>query len=168
MEAVSTERIAIAAKKLQNADVLATACREAHVPYFVACALVEKESGGKNVYGHDAGGALSGFPHDVNLHNFRVFKWLIDQGHTSNGVGPCQITYAPSFDLMLKMALRPWMPLDNMIFGLRLLKTDYDATFSWQNAGARYNGGPHPNGTALAYGKDLALKIEAWKQAFDI
>jgi len=31
------------------------------------CALLEKESGGRNVYGeHDVGGALSGFPKTVN------------------------------------------------------------------------------------------------------
>jgi hypothetical protein len=165
MEPVSAERLAIATKfGLSNVPAIAHACRRANVSFAVACALAEKESGGRNVYGHDAGGALSGFPYIVNEGNYQVFYWLVvTKGQTSNGVGPAQITYRGFHVEMLEEKLHPWIPEDNLFFGLRLLRSHRESAGSWQEAGAHYNGGSKPNSTALAYGRDLAAKIEAWK-----
>lgn len=170
---VSLRRRLIARKYgLKNVWWIAKACREADVPFYVACALFEKESGGRNVYGHDVGGALSGFEKPVNRYNWEVFRWLVlDQGHTSNGVGPAQITYAGPkrsngtrdggfFRQMEAEGLRPWVAYDNMLFGLRLLAAHKDAEGSWTAAGRRYNG-------AEAYGVDLDRKIQVWKQRFE-
>jgi hypothetical protein len=171
MNPVSARRIQIAEDfGLVNVDVIAEVCRIAGVSFPVACALYQQESGGRNVYGHDVGGALSGYPHPVNLHNWRVFKWLvIDHGYQSNGVGPSQITYAGAakngkrdggfFREMEEQGLRPWVVHDNMLFGLQLLKKHYDATGNWVDAGERYNG-------AHQYGLDLAQKIEEWRKRF--
>lgn len=166
---VTKARIAIASKHLANAGVAAVACREANLPFFVACALLEKESGGHNVYGHDKGGALAGFPFDVSEDNYLVFEWLVfTKGQTSNGVGPCQITYKGYFREMEEQGLEPWNVHDNMLFGFRLLKANYARHSSWATAGAIYNGGPKPNRAALDYGNDLAKKVGQWKKRLEI
>lgn len=163
MAAVTQKRIDIATHfGLANADIIATACRESGVPFFVACALFEKESMGRNVYGHDKGGALSGFPHVVNYQNWLVFRWLvIDHGQTSNGVGPSQITWSGYFTDMERKGLRPWVVHDNMLYGLQILKAHYDHYKSWEKAGTAYNG-------STAYGADLAKKIGEWKRRLGI
>lgn len=171
--AVTKTRVAAAARFISNADVAAKACRVAGLPFFVACALLEKESKGRNVYGHDAGGALAGFELPVNKGNFEVFRWLvIEQGQTANGVGPCQITYAGSrrkdgtrdggyFRQMEERGLDAWDPYDNMLFGFGLLAGHYEAKGSWEAAGTAYNG-------ASAYGKDLAARIKVWKDRLEV
>lgn len=166
---VTKRRIEIASKHLANADVAAIACRKAGLPFFVACALLEKESGGRNVYGHDEGGALSGFPHPVNAGNYQVFEWLVfDRGQASNGVGPCQITYKGFLSQMEEEGLKPWSPHDNMLFGFRLLKGYFDKHSSWATAGAIFNGGPSPNSKALAYGRDLKRRVDVWHDRLGI
>lgn len=175
MKPVTEERIRIAEKfGLQNVGPAALACRNAEppLPFWAACALLQKESGGRNVYGHDAGGALSGFPHQVNRGNWDVFRWLvIDKGQTSNGVGPCQITYAGEmkggrrgggyFGIMEERGLRPWIPLDNMIFGFGLLAAHKERLGTWAKAGEAYNG-------SEAYGADLVKKINEWRTRLKI
>jgi hypothetical protein len=141
---------------LVNVSLIWSASAKAGLPFYAACALMEKESGGRNVYGHDAGGALSGYPHPVTFDNWRVFRWLvIDKGMTSNGVGPAQITWKPFFLRMEDELLKPWSPFDNMFFGFRLIR-DYRVGKTWADAGTRYNGSPD-------YGRDYAAKVETWR-----
>jgi hypothetical protein len=158
---VSERRKGIAVQYgLHNVECIALVCREAGVPFYVACALFEKESGGRNIYGHDAGGALSGFPLDVCEGNYGVFEWLVfTKGQTSNGVGPSQITYKGFFTQMKAQGLKPWDVHDNMLFGLKTLGGYFAQYGSWTEAGHHYNG-------ATVYGVDLAHKIEIWKQRF--
>lgn len=160
---VTPERIQIAVDYgIENADILAVVCREVGIPFWAACALMEKESMGRNVYGHDAGGALSGFEQPVTRRNFEVFEWLVfDKGQTSNGVGPCQITWKGYFGAMRDAGLKAWDVHDNMLFGLRLLWHYYEASESWAVAGQRYNG-------AAAYGRDLAVKVLEWRKRLRI
>ena len=154
---VTPERIARATRfGLMNVGPAAIACRKAGLPFYAACALLEKESGGRNVYGHDAGGALSGYPGTVDASNFDVFRWLVfDKGQTSNGVGPCQLTWKGFFIDMEAKGLKPYDIADNMLYGFGLLAGYYAASKSWEAAGARYNGSP-------AYGKDFAVKVRTW------
>jgi hypothetical protein len=158
MTLTAAEKQAIAREHgLVNVGAIWRASAKANVPFYVACALMEKESGGRNVYGHDQGGALSGFLDDVDKSNYRVFEWLVfKKGYTSNGVGPAQITYRGFFTDMVNKGLRPWVPYDNILYGLMVLKSHYDLNHSWQDAGTKYNG-------ALAYGVDFAAKVEKWK-----
>ncbi len=161
---VTQRRIDIAKKfGLSNVDTIARACRDAGVPFYVACALFEKESGGRNVYGNDKGGALSGFPGAVNYGSYAVFKWLVfEKGQTSNGVGPAQITYKGFFTDMEKQKLKPYVVYDNMLYGLKLLNSHYLAGGkSWRVAGAKYNG-------ADTYGADLDKKIREWGKRLEI
>ncbi len=143
---------------LVNVDLIAAAAHATGLPFRVACALIEKESGGRNVYGHDKGGALSGFELEVNEHNYAVFRWMVfEQGMPSNGVGPCQITWKGFFLDMEKKGLKPWLPLHNVTYGFGLLSSYYKSLGSWVKAGELYNG-------AEAYGLDLKKKIAAWKE----
>jgi hypothetical protein len=147
---------------LWNVQPLWDAAIEADVPFHVACALIEKESHGRHVWGNDEGGMLAGFPEAVNERTFRAFWWMVEEkGHQSNGVGPCQITSRGLLRQMLTENLAPWVPFDNMLFGLRLLRKYHrEQLGSWAAAGTRYNG-------SVAYGADLADKIKVWKERFD-
>lgn len=142
---------------LKNVELIAKAADATKLPFYAACALMEKESGGRNVYGADRGGALSAYPHDVTEENYRVFEWLVfTKKQTSNGVGPCQITWKGFFPDMVSKGLKPWDALDNMKYGMGLLAGYYKSDGTWTKAGKRYNGGG-------AYGRDLEKKVAAWK-----
>lgn len=144
---------------LANAPTIYSSATDAGLTLPAACALMQQESGGHNVYGHDQGGALSGYPERVDPSNFRVFLWLVDNPNlsfASNGVGPSQITARGYFDQMKQEGLHPWDAGDNMFFGFRLLKGYRADTGSWEGAGTKYNG-------AESYGVELAAKVRAWR-----
>jgi hypothetical protein len=148
---------------LENVDALATVAAMVPVPFAVACALIEKESMGRNVYGHDVGGVFSDLPatFEVNEGNFQIFEYyVVAKGHTSNGVGPCQITYRGFFPQMREERLCAWVPRDNMLFGMRLIKSLKTTYGSWEAAGTHYNG-------SATYGADFAKKIAEWKGRFE-
>ncbi len=155
---------------LVNVTTLAEAADLVGIPFPAACALMEKESGGRNIYGHDQGGAgPAGQP--VTRTNFEAFLAKVLAGATSNGVGPSQITYAGPlvngrrdggfFRIMAEQGLRPWVVADNMRFGLDLLWGYYQSSFSWVTAGERYNG-------ARSYGDALAVKVQEWERRLDL
>lgn len=158
MSTISQRRVA---KRfgLKNVWAASRAAKKVGLPFEAACALLQKESGGRNVYGHDVGGALSGFPGTVNRDNFAVFEWMISHGWSSNGVGPCQITWKGYFTDMQKRGLLPWKPYDNMVFGFGILRAHRDRFGSWTLAGGAYNG-------SSEYGADLNNKINEWKKRF--
>jgi hypothetical protein len=100
---VTAEQIEIAQSHgMQNVELIAQCCNETGARFYVALAMLEKETGTcRNVYGHDVGGALSGFPKPVTKDNYEVFKWLIfTKGQQSDGVGPSQLT--------LRASLQTW------------------------------------------------------------
>ena len=157
-------KVAVAASMgLGFADHIATAATEHQVPYAWACALIEQESNGRNVWGHDVGGTFSGCPLIVTRGAFEVFYWLISNGATSNGVGPAQITWRGYFDQMLREGRHPWDPADNIDFGLRLLSDTFLRVGSWPTAAGHYNGGTKPN---MTYAADVTAKRQAWWQRF--
>lgn len=147
---------------LKNVELIAIAANEVGLPFYAACALMQKESMGRNIYGNDYLGTLSGYPYDVNHDNYRVFRWLVfTKGKRSNGVGPCQLTYKGFFTQMEKEGLKPYDPYDNMFFGFRLLLSYYKSSGSWTKAGTRYNG-------SSTYGRDFSKKVSAWKTRLSV
>jgi hypothetical protein len=167
---------------MTNVASIIKAAAATHVPLPVALALFEKETHGRNIYGHDVNGALSTHDGPVTLQgktypkgsnipvtpsSAGIFLLMIGAGAHSNGMGPAQITYAGDlpdgrtggyFRQMLERGLRPWVVLDNMTFGLERLRAAYDSHGrSWQAAGTAYNG-------KASYGKDLAKKITTWSR----
>jgi hypothetical protein len=135
--------------------------------FWLSVSMIEKESKGRNVYGHDAGGALSGYPREVNLDNYRVLEWMVlAKGHTPNGVGPAQITHPDLLRQMKEMNLRPDIARDNIYFGVRHLTRFYRNAFDVQNltvweavqyAGRKYNG-------SSAYGDSLVTVAKKWRE----
>ena len=143
---------------LANAPLILIAARRAKLPFYAACALMEKESHGRNVYGRDAGGTFSGAPFKVNRANWVVFRWLVfSRGHRSNGVGPAQLTYPGFFTDMERKGLKPWNAEDNMFYGFQILRGYKDEYGTWERAGEAYNG-------SSAYGKDFAAVVEKWRR----
>jgi hypothetical protein len=169
---VSAEQISKAkAAGLQNVDTAAKVADEVtDIIFYQLCALLEKESNGRNVYGHDAGGALSGFPGAVNKENFAVFRWLVfTKGQTSNGVGPMQLTYKGFFTDMEADGLKPWDVHDNILYGGKLWTGYYrvaraaglTVSEAIKNAGLRYNG-------SSAYGERLLVIMNKWRDLVGI
>lgn len=165
MKPVTPRRIHLALR-IRNAATAARACREAGLPFYVACALLEKESGGRNIYGHDAGGVFtrpSWLPAKrVTRRNWLVFRHrVIDLGEQSNGIGPCQITSRGLLEEMERQGLKPWVVYDNMLFGFRLLASYHRPGDDWVAAGTRYNG-------SRAYGLDLDRVAGVWHRRLRI
>ena len=146
-----------AGRGMINVEMIALTCREVGIPFYAALALFEMESHGRNVYGHDEGGALSGFPFPVTRDNFRVFEWLVEQGQKSNGVGPSQITWKGYFPAMEQQGLDAWDVHDNMLFGLTILWGHYRRFKTWRRAGRAYNGRD-------SYGIALEKKVAEWRE----
>jgi hypothetical protein len=148
-------------------DLIAQCCNETGARFYIALAMLEKETGTcRNVYGHDAGGALSGFPRLVNEGNFQVFYWLVfTKGQASNGVGPSQLTFKGFFTDMQAKGLKPWDMHDNIAYGIKLIQDYYRAgrdqgksvAESLRYAGTKYNG-------ASAYGDSFLAIALKWKE----
>lgn len=162
---VTAAQITTATKAgLTNVQHIAAACNTTGCKFYLATAMINKESNGRNVWGNDAGGTFRGLRDEVTESSWRAFRHeVLTNGRTSNGVGPAQITWKGFFPDMEKRGLRPWIPADNIAFGVELLwgyytaarnagKTNADAI---RSAGTRYNG-------AAAYGDDLLLKARLW------
>lgn len=164
---VQARQIELAKAKLSNVEAIAAACDKTGARFYIACAMIQKESGGRNVYGHDVGGALSGFGKEVNQGNYEVFEWLVQtKGQASNGVGPAQITWKGFFVEMRAKGLKPWAPADNILFGVDLLNGYYRAARDelhmdvWdaiRHAGRRYNG-------SIVYGDSLVAVARTWRE----
>lgn len=149
---------------MQNLDTAAVVADEIGVKFYHLCALFEKESGGRNIYGHDKGGALSGFPNEVNQGNYEVFRWLVfTKGQTSNGVGPMQLTFKGFFTDMEVKHLKPWDVHDSVTYGADLWlsyyriyrNNDLSRDDAIVQAGRKYNG-------SLAYGERLLILMDKW------
>lgn len=152
---------------LQNAsDVLAGAL-SAGVPLYIAAAVIEKETGGANVYGNDRGGVYSTSdparpnPAAVTAENYAVFERRVMDGETSNGVGPAQITWPGFITDAKERGIRLWVPAENIAYGLSLIAgylNGSETDDAIRYAGTRYNG-------AAAYGDDLLAVARRWQAA---
>lgn len=170
-----------------NADVAALASRAANLPFHTACALLRLETGGRNVFGGDQGPRPDVFAHApgavpilVTPERFlQLFNVVVLEGDVSNGVGPCQITYAGAkhptgqrdggyFREMFARGLKPWDPYDNMLFGFEMLAKQLRVFPDLKTAGAHYNGGSFPNAAAVDYGARLVAADTLFRKAFGL
>ena len=160
----------LAAGGLVNADLIVQAASATGVPLAILAAMVQKESGGQNIYGRDGkdtaspGVYANDYPLQVTKENFTEFRAAVLAGQKSNGVGPSQITYPGYWKQYPDYPF--WDVLSNLKFGatllIDLLDGDYsDASIS--SAGAHYNGGTNPGSKALAYGADLLAQTKIWR-----
>lgn len=160
---VTAEQIATAKQHLINVDAAARVANKLRLPFYLLCAVITKETGGKNIFGHDSGGAMYGAG-EVTEDKYWEFRRLIDAGARSNGVGVMQITYKGFFPIMENRGLKPWVPYDNILYGAELIKGYYESardvglsvTESIRRTGTKYNG-------ASAYGDSLVSVANMWR-----
>lgn len=124
--------------------------RRAGVPLSWAFALVEQESGFRNVFGHDSGSILKG----LHVTKARVAALLnfVAQGGNSNGVGLTQLTFPPLI-VEANRAGGAHRPRFQLRVGLKFFREvtggDYDR-LAW-----KYNGDP-------AYQVRIKAKQRRW------
>ena len=71
---------------LANADLIVQAATATGIPLAILAAMVQKESGGQNVYGHDAGGVFSTLYGSVTVEGVTIHGPLnVGQGVTVVG-----------------------------------------------------------------------------------
>lgn len=148
---------------MSNAAELVKACAFVGIPTYIGAAFAEHESGGKNVYGHDSGGAMCGAG-NVTRDNYATFLSMVRAGHTSNGVGPMQITYPGYFKPNTAEVAALYDPYANFVFGLKIIKAYLNGNYSDANldaAGQKYNSGSAHG--APGYGKITVALCKKWR-----
>lgn len=154
---------------LDNVEAAASVADELKMSFYQLCALLEKESRGRNVYGSDVGGTFRAFKDPVTECNWRAFRHeVIVNGRTSNGVGPLQITYKGFFTDMETRGLKPWVPRDNILYGsgiywsyfLGQRAEGWSVKSSIRRAGSKYNTG---SSDFAPYGDRLYTLTQEWR-----
>jgi uncharacterized protein YcbK (DUF882 family) len=145
-------------------EIVIREAQRAGIQLSLACALLEKETaGGHNVFGHDrdrAGRYI--FPArdgtvQVTEDLYRQYKARRKSTGLPQGVGPCQLTYAPFQDQADALG-GCWKPAANIRVGFKVLADNIRANGLAAGV-ARYNGsGP----AAAAYSKDVLAKARRW------
>jgi hypothetical protein len=164
---VTADQIAIAKSHgMLNVELIAQCCDETGARFYIALAMLEKETGTcRNVYGNDVGGTFRGFKDLVTECNWRAFRHeVITNGRTSNGVGPSQLTFKGFFTDMESKGLKPWDLHDNLAYGVKLVQSYYRAgrdqgksvNAALRYAGTRYNG-------SSSYGDSFLTVALRWK-----
>ena len=140
-------------------QAVAEEAKRAGLPLPLACALLEKESGGgRNVFGHDP--TIFVGAGEVTRAKYAEYKRrrVASGNRQMQGVGPCQLTWWQFQDTADREG-GCWRPEVNMRVGFRhlaaLMKQHGEA-----DGARRYNGsGP----AAEAYSRDLLAKARTWE-----
>lgn len=143
---------------LQNVGAAIEAAEKADLPVHVAFALLQMESMGRNIFGHDSGGMYPG--QAVTKAKFERLEKAVAAGGRANGVGPTQITHRSHLPAARKQGLKLWLPGDNMLYGFRLLVAHYRKGGSWSYAGTRFNG-------KASYGRTFARRVGEWRKRLE-
>jgi hypothetical protein len=158
------------AKGLINVTTLAKSCDEYSFPFYLACVILDKETDGRNIYGHDVGGIFT-YPDGRNVEvteaNYAEFLRRLAAGETSNGVGCFQLTfrgYHIGSQSLTALGYKAWIPADNIRYAIgRILapslKSGLDRGLTleqafWQTAKS-YNGN-------ASYADDAIVKARTW------
>lgn len=134
--------------------------RHAGIPVSLALALVEQESGFRNIFGADQGSILK---HE-KVTKAKVARLLafVERGGPSNGVGLTQLTYPP----FIRHANRiggAHLPKYQLRVGFGALKDKLARNpKSWWGALATYNAGRPDSPVGLAYAGKVIAKQRRW------
>lgn len=150
----------------QNGMGLADECVQAavleNVDIAVAATILQKESGGRNVWGSDPGSTGGAYVKGstVTQHDYLAYRAAVQAGRIGRqGVGPMQCT-SSSYQSQADALGGAWLPVPNMRSGLRGLGNLIRA-YGIRDGARRYNGsGP----AAEAYAADFMNKYAVWKQ----
>jgi hypothetical protein len=145
---------------------LVKAAREAKLPLADACALIETESGFRNVFGHDAvrnpiksppGGVLR-----VTHANYTDYKHHRDRGEGNQGVGYGQLT-SKDFQDRADNAGGCDKPLPNLLTSFQILQS-LEHSFGRNEGIAAYNTGPgnRKSQQGVNYSKKVRAAADEW------
>jgi hypothetical protein len=127
----------------------------------LAAAMLEKESNGRNVWGHDPGstGGVYVKGAQVTKSAYLAYRALVQAGKIPRqGVGPAQCTSA-GYQNTADQLGGCWDPVANMRSGFRGLGA-LVRSYGVQQGARRYNGsGP----AAEAYGRAFVARYQVWK-----
>lgn len=138
-------------------SVVLVACKE-KLPLHYACALLEMESGCRNVFGHDPTTSIPDSWKGTNVTRAKYLWYRLRRGKGYQGVGPCQLTWGGFQDKADKIG-GCWRPAPNMHIGFGHLR-DLIQRYGITAGAAAYNGsGP----AAEAYGKRFAVAATRWQ-----
>jgi hypothetical protein len=153
---------AIRAHGGRYAKELVREAQRSRVPLALACAIVEKETGFQNVYGHDPvrnpvksppGGLLA-----VTHANYRDYLGHRRGGLGNQGVGPMQLT-SPGLQDRADVLGGCWLPGPNIRVGLEFLAGNIKR-LGLRPGVVAYNGsGP----AAQRYAADVLARARAWE-----
>jgi len=133
--------------------------RRAGIPISLAFALVEQESGFRNVFGHDS---QAWRPADGKVTKSAVRHLLetVARGRPSNGVGLTQLTW-PGFIRAADRAGGAHIPKYQLRVGFDHLVKCIQ-TFGVKRGLSVYNSGSPDNPKGRAYARSVAAKAERW------
>ena len=144
-------------------SVVVREARRVRLPIALACAVVEKETGFRNVFGHDAvrnpvksppGGLLT-----VTRENYGQYLHHRRQGLGNQGVGPMQLT-SPGLQDRADQLGGCWQPGPNIRVGLEFLAGNI-RRLGLRPGVVAYNGsGP----AAQRYGDDVLARARVWEK----
>ncbi len=136
---------------------LLAAQKETGLPLSDCLALIEQESGFRNVFGHDnVRNPIKGGK--VSLWRYKAYKAYRKRGWGCQGVGPAQLTWYEYQDEADELG-GCHKPFPNMVVGFRLMKA-IQKTYGREKGAAVYNGGAaNPNAT---YGREYLAKQTKW------
>lgn len=150
---------------LQNASAIVQASSLERFDLAELAAIIEEESGGRNIYGADDTGPDGALPpalydKPVTKANFKTFWARVQAGHTSNGVGLAQLT-SKGFLEAANSRGGAWIPIHQCTEACAILRGLIADHATFQAAAAAYNGaGP----VADAYGARVQALAGAWQQ----
>jgi soluble lytic murein transglycosylase-like protein len=150
-----------------HGQVIYEEARRTGLELALACALVQQESLGRNIFGHDWGQQFADrlpFAH-LPVTEARVQALLrhVRNGGTSNGVGLTQLTY-PLFIQEAEKIGGAHIPRNQCRVGFRLLASYVDK-YNYMEALGAYNAGETNRRAGITndYAGDLAEKHRVWK-----
>lgn len=137
---------------------LLDACNKTGLPVSYGLALIEKESGFRNVFGHDPTTSIpeSWKGSKVTWVKYRYYK-LRRGSRGAQGVGPAQLTY-PGYQDQADRHGGCHKPYPNMLVAFSALKANTDRLGKEKGAAAYNGSGP----AAVTYGQDFVRKQTAW------
>jgi hypothetical protein len=146
-------------------DLIVKKADDAGIGLPLACALVEQESGGRNVFGCDEGAPYCHKP----VTRDRV-EHIVDGGrfgHGMQGIGLTQITWK-DFVLEAQKLGGAHLPANQLQVGFELM-ADYLERYPFRQALGAYNAGPENRGLGIhnGYAPDVAEKREAWARRLE-
>ena len=177
---------------IENFELAKQVAEEYKIPLALLCAVIEKESNGRHIYGHDTDGVYStrgrtvvvdGLSYGVGANvpvtprNFAEFERRVLAGEKSNGVGIMQITYAGPVRAdgtrdggYLRVAREKGLDLskelDNIRMGADIIRGHLQKAGGVPSKDAVIYVGTKYNGRST-YGEDLWVKYNKWVAELD-